>query len=74
MSNILTILQVIVGALLGALILMQQKGAGVGGVFGGGGGEVYGVKRGAERVMFIATIVLSSIFLALGFAQVLVSA
>lgn len=43
---------------------MQQSGAGLGGAFGGGGddGGVAYAKRGAEKILFHATIVLGILF------------
>ena len=38
--------------------MLQSKGAGLSAVFGGEG-NVYTVRRGAERLLFIGTIVLS---------------
>jgi len=58
------IIQIIVAVLLMLAILMQNRGAGLGGVFGGGGG-VYLTKRGLEKKLFIATIVLAAIFILL---------
>ena len=58
------IFQIIVAVLLMAAILMQNRGAGLGGVFGGSGG-VYLTKRGLEKKLFIATIVLAAIFILL---------
>lgn len=52
-------------------ILLQAKGAGLGAVFGGEG-NVYRTKRGAEKVLFIATIVLAIIFAGATFASLLV--
>lgn len=57
----LSIVQISTVALLTIAILLQAKGAGLGAVFGGEG-NVYRTKRGAERVLFIATIVLGVIF------------
>jgi preprotein translocase subunit SecG len=56
--------QIIVAVLLMVAILMQNRGAGLGGVFGGSGG-VYLTKRGLEKKLFIATIVLAAIFILL---------
>lgn len=56
--------QIVVAILLMAAILLQNRGAGLGGVFGGGGG-VYLTKRGLEKKLYIATIVLAIIFLLL---------
>jgi preprotein translocase subunit SecG len=58
------IAQIIVAVLLIAAILMQNRGAGLGGVFGGSGG-VYLTKRGLEKKLFTATIVLAVIFILL---------
>jgi len=58
------IIQVIVAILLMVAILMQNRGAGLGGVFGGSGG-VYLTKRGLEKKLFMATIVLAAIFILL---------
>ena len=64
--------QVVIAFLLMAAILMQNKGAGLGGIFGGGGGGVYLTKRGLEKKLFIATIVLAVIFLLLSLSVFLV--
>lgn len=42
------------------LILLQSSKGGLGG--GMGGGELYRSKRGAERVVFISTIILAILF------------
>jgi preprotein translocase subunit SecG len=58
------IAQIVIAVLLMTAILMQSRGAGLGGVFGGSGG-VYLTKRGLEKKLFIATIVLAAIFILL---------
>jgi len=58
------IAQIVIAVLLMLAILMQSRGAGLGGVFGGSGG-VYLTKRGLEKKLFIATIVLAVIFILL---------
>lgn len=62
MENILNIVQIVIAALLIVTILLQQRGAGLSGAFGGEGG-VYFKKRGAEKVLFIATIILATLFI-----------
>lgn len=42
-------------------ILLQSRGAGLSGVFGGEG-NIYRTKRGVEKMLFIATIVFAIIF------------
>lgn len=65
--------QVVVAVLLMVAILMQNRGAGLGGVFGGSGG-VYLTKRGLEKKLFITTIVLAVIFILLSLGIFLVKA
>lgn len=60
--KILNIIQIISAILLVAAILLQNRGASVGGVFGGEG-AVFQTKRGVEKKLFILTIILSIIFL-----------
>ena len=45
-----------------SLILLQAKGTGLGSTFGGDLG-FYGTKRGAERILFIFTIIIAFLFL-----------
>ncbi len=72
MKNILTIVQVAVSVLLIAAILLQQQGVGLGATFGGGG-ESFRTKRGLEKGLFYATIVLTVLFLGTGLALIIVS-
>lgn len=69
--NLMALLQIIVAIVLSAVILLQTKGTGLGLAFGGTG-EEYRSKRGIERVLFLATIVLSIIFLSLSLVGVTV--
>ncbi len=65
MSSYVQIAVLVVSLLLILAILLQNRGAGLGGIFGGEG-NVYRTKRGVEKVLFIATIVLAAAFLGLG--------
>jgi len=66
MNNILTILQVIVSAILIALVLLQQRGAGLGSALGGGsGGGSYLKRRGLEKNIVTGTIISAIIFVLL---------
>lgn len=71
MPKILSIIQIVVSILLVVAILLQQRGGGLSAVFGGGG-DVYRTKRGLEKIIFIATIVLAVTFLALGFIRLFI--
>lgn len=59
--NIFTIVQLIIAVLLVGAIILQQKGTGLGSTFGGES-QIYRTKRGAERILFIATIILAILF------------
>ncbi|MBI4185866.1 preprotein translocase subunit SecG [Candidatus Berkelbacteria bacterium] len=61
MALTLNLIQIVLAVLLVGTILLQQRGTGLGGAFGGSGG-VYRSKRGIERVLFIATIVIACLF------------
>ncbi len=62
MKQALYIVQIVVSILLIVVILLQQSGSGLGATFGGEG-NVYRTKRGAEKFIFTATIVLAAVFL-----------
>jgi protein translocase SecG subunit len=61
--NIILILQMFVSILLLLAILIQAKGTSLGRAFGGS--TSYHTKRGAERALFVTTIVLGTIFVLL---------
>lgn len=63
MSQVLSISQIAISVLLIAAILLQQRGVGGSSLFGGGGGESYYTKRGFEKILFVATIILSGLFI-----------
>ena len=52
-------------------VILQSKGAGLGGLTGGDTGGVFTARRGVEKTLFRATIVLSVIFFALAIAALL---
>ncbi|MDD2257704.1 MAG: preprotein translocase subunit SecG [Patescibacteria group bacterium] len=57
------IAQLVISLLLILVVLLQNRGTGLGSTFGGSGG-VYLTKRGLEKKLFIATIVLAILFFA----------
>ncbi|MFA6215887.1 MAG: preprotein translocase subunit SecG [Patescibacteria group bacterium] len=67
---IIDLIQIISAILLIIAILIQNKGTGLGAAFGGSG-NVYRTKRGLEKNLFIATIVLAVIFLATALVNVI---
>ncbi|MEK7545824.1 MAG: preprotein translocase subunit SecG [Patescibacteria group bacterium] len=72
MQNIIATAQIAVSVLMIAAILLQQKGVGLGAAFGGDGAS-FRTKRGLEKGLFYATIVLAATFLGLGLALIIVS-
>lgn len=60
-DSILQILTVGSAVLLVAAVLLQQRGASLGAGFGGSG-ELYTTRRGLDKNLFEATIVLAVIF------------
>ena len=59
----LIIAQVVVSIILVALVLFQERGGGVSGLFGGSGaGGAYQTRRGLEKFIFYATIAFAVIF------------
>lgn len=61
MSSVLTIIQITISVLLIAAVLLQARGGGLSPVFGGESG-VYRTRRGAEKMIFRATIALAVLF------------
>jgi len=62
MPSIFTIAQIIVTAFLIVFILLQQRGTALGSAFGGGG-EFYSTRRGIQKKIFWATIILGIAFI-----------
>lgn len=64
MKAIVYLLQIVVAVLLVLVIIIQEKGSGIGASFGGDL-SFYRTKRGAEKLLFYITIFLSSVFILL---------
>lgn len=71
LDNILSSAQVVLAVLMVASILLQARGTGLGASFGGEG-NVYRTKRGVEKRLFQATIVLAILFFGVSLANALV--
>jgi preprotein translocase subunit SecG len=72
MERFLDIALIITSVALIISVILQSKGAGLGGLTGGDTGGVYTARRGIERTLFRVTIVLSVIFFALAITTVLI--
>jgi len=62
MVTYLNIALIIISVLLILSVIMQSKGAGLGGLSGADTGAVYTARRGVERTLFRLTIILSVLF------------
>ena len=64
LARILPYIQLILSAILVAVVLLQQSDASLGGAFGGGDdtGAIRHTRRGAEKVLFNTTIVVGILF------------
>jgi preprotein translocase subunit SecG len=69
-ENILNISQAVLALVLIICILLQARGTGLGAAFGGSG-NVYRTKRGVEKKLFQATIVVAILFFGISLANVL---
>lgn len=68
MRQAFLIAQIVVSMLIVIAVLLQNRGTGLSAVFGGGG-SIYRTKRGLEKGLFIFTIILVILFIAIGVAN-----
>ena len=73
MVTYLFLVQIILAITITVLVLIQAKDAGMGNVFGGGDMGVARTRRGVEKTLFNATIVIGTLFLLLSLATVKIS-
>jgi preprotein translocase subunit SecG len=69
-NTILNISQATLAVLLVLSILLQARGTGLGAAFGGDS-NVYRTKRGVEKKLFQATIILAILFFGVSLANVI---
>ena len=60
--------QLVLALLLTMVILLQQKGAGLGSIFGGSS-NIYSTKRGVDKILHYTTIVIAVLFFAISLAR-----
>ncbi len=72
MALYLNLAMIVVSIAMILIIILQSRGAGLGGLSGGDfGGTGYHVRRGIERLLFNLTIGLSVVFFALAMISVI---
>jgi preprotein translocase subunit SecG len=70
-SFYVNLIQIIVSVALITVILLQAKGSGLGGIFGGDS-SIYKTRRGVEKTLHQATIGLSALFFGISILSVVV--
>lgn len=65
------LLQIVISTILIVAVLLQAKGSGFGAALGGmSGGSTFRTKRGLEKTLFQATILLTIVFIFISFLSV----
>ena len=73
MVTYLDIALIIISVLLIFSVIIQSKGAGLGGLTGADTGSIFTARRGVERTLFWITIILSVIFFILVITLLLIA-
>jgi preprotein translocase subunit SecG len=69
-GNVVDISLIVVSVALIASVILQSKGAGLGGLTGADTGGIFTARRGVEKTLFYATIALSVLFFVLAVLSV----
>lgn len=72
MEKWLDVALIIISITLIVFVILQSKGAGLGGLTGGDTGGIFTARRGIEKILFRLTIILGATFFILAIATVLV--
>lgn len=70
MGSVVDISLVVISVALIASVILQSKGAGLGGLTGADTGGIFTARRGVEKTLFYVTIVLSVVFFILAILSV----
>jgi len=71
LATYLDLAQIVIAIALTAVIMLQTKGAALGGVFGQSDSAVYKTRRGVEKTIFNVTIGLSVVFFVMAILHVI---
>ncbi|MCS7010609.1 MAG: preprotein translocase subunit SecG [Anaerolineales bacterium] len=74
MKTILDISLILTSIALIFTIVLQSKGAGLGGLTGSDSGGIFTARRGIERTLFRLTIIFSVVFFGLAIASIVLTA
>ena len=70
MGNVVDISLVVISVALILSVILQSKGAGLGGLTGADTGGIFTARRGVEKTLFYVTIVLAVVFFVLAILSV----
>jgi protein translocase SecG subunit len=73
MAHTLQLIQIVSSILLIALILLQRTSADMGSSLGGDGSSFLQTRRGAERFLFVLTIIVAVVFVGASIAAVVLA-
>ncbi len=73
MTHTLQIIQIIASIALIILVLIQRSQGDAGGMFGGEGTSFLQTRRGAERFIFVLTVIVAIVFVAGSFASIILA-
>ena len=73
MGNFVDISLIVVSVALIASVILQSKGAGLGGLTGADTGGIFTARRGVEKTLFYVTIALAVLFIILAVVSVKVA-
>lgn len=71
MSVYLNVAQIIIAVALIVVIVLQTRGAALGGVFGGSSSAIHQQRRGIQKTIFNVTIGLAALFFILALLNVM---
>ncbi len=70
-ETIFNIIQLVLAIVLILVVLLQQKGTGLSGVFGGSG-NIYSTKRGLDKILHYITIAATTIFFIISLVRLVI--
>lgn len=74
METYISVALIITSITLVISIILQSKGAGLGGLSGADTGGVFTARRGIEKTLFWVTLILSAVFFLLAITAVILAA
>ncbi len=70
-ETVFSIIQLVLAILLTLTVLLQQKGSGLSGVFGGSS-NIYSTKRGIDKILHFSTIGIAIVFFVISLVRLVI--